>query len=146
MKVEWTNDDKLIIYYTLILDDILEYEIEDIKTFIKLLVIRLRKYHHLSLNGYYHLDVYINKIMILEFVQIDEYEDEIDLNIVLHLNHPIMVKYEDYFLISGKKYYYENSFYSNIDEIDITKILEFIEFIYKDDVKIVKEKGILLKN
>lgn len=140
MKIE-SKDDKIIVYYTMILDDILEYDVEDIKTFIKILVLRLKKKYHLSLNGYYHLNVYINKIMILEFEQIDDYEDQIDLNIILHLNHRIMVKYQDFFLFKGKKYYYLGNYYSYIDQIDIEKNIEFIEFIYKDEVEEIKKEG-----
>jgi len=139
------KDDKLVVFYTHILDDILDYEIEDIKTFLRLLVVRLKKRHHLPLSGYYHLDVYINQIMILEFDQIDDYEDEIDLNIILHLNHPMMVKFEDFFMFPEKKYYYENHFYKAIEEIDIKKNLEFVEFIYKDEVDEVKRRGKLIR-
>lgn len=140
MKIE-SKENKIIVYYTMILDDISDYEVEDIKTFIKILVFRLKKKNHLPLNGYYHLDVYINKIMILEFEQIDEYEDQIDLNIILHLNHEIMVKYQDFFLVKGRKYYFLENYYSNIENIDIEKNIEFVEFIYNDDVDEIKREG-----
>lgn len=144
MKIKW-EEDKLIIYYSMILDDILNYEIEDIKLFVKSLIVRLKNKYHLAIQGYYHLDIYINKIMILEFVQIDEYEEEVDLNITLHLNHEILVKHENINLVSGKSYYYKKKIYTKIEDIDINKEIEFIEFIYGKDTEKIKKDGILLR-
>jgi len=42
MKIEMIDDDRFVVYYSFILDDILEYDIEDIKVFIQLLVVRLK--------------------------------------------------------------------------------------------------------
>lgn len=130
----------------MILDDILNYEIEDIKLFIKTLVVRLKSKYKIPLQGYYHLNIYINKIMILEFIQIDEYDEEVDLNITLHLNHEILVKYENPNLIKGKSYYYRKNFYTKIEDIDIKKMIEFIEFIYGKEPEKIKKEGLLLKN
>lgn len=129
----------------MILDDILTYEIEDIKLFVKTLVIRLKNKYKIPLQGYYHLDIYINKIMILEFNQIDEYKDEVDLNITLHLNHDILVKHENLNLIKGKSFYYKNKIYTKVEDIDIKKEIEFIEFIYGKDVEKIKKEGALVK-
>lgn len=142
MKVEVLDDDRIIVYYSMIIDDIDNYSTLDIKTFIKCLILRLRKKYHFNLHGYYYLDVYINKIMILDFQMIDEYDDEIDLNIRIHLNSDIMVKFDDYFLIDGDKYYYLNSYYMDISLVDVSKYIEFIDFIFLDDVRKVKNEGI----
>lgn len=144
MKVEWLSNDKLVVYYTLIFDNILDYEVEDVKTLIKLLVIRLRKQHHLALQGYYHLDVYINKIMILEFEQIDEYEEEIDLNIVLHLNHSILASSENRFATCGKQYFYQGRYYMDILLVDLEKEIEFLDFHYKEEAEKVKKEGMVI--
>ena len=144
MKFEIIDDCKIVVYYSLILDDLNTYDTNDIKTFIKYLVVKLRNTYNLDLHGYYHLDVYINKIIILEFVLIDEYEDEIDLNIKIHFNSDIMVKFDDYFLIDCKKYFYNDNYYASISDIDLTKCIEFVDFIYKDEAKKVKNNGILI--
>jgi len=130
----------------MILDDILNYEIEDIKLFVKTLVVRLKNKYKIPLQGYYHLNIYINKIMILEFIEIDEYEDEVDLNITLHLNHDILIKHKNPNLIKGKSYYYKNSFYTKIGNINIKENIEFIEFIYGRETEKIKKEGLLLKN
>lgn len=137
MRVEQIDENHLTIYYSLILDDILEYDIEDLKTFIKVLVISLRKKYHLDLKGYYHLDVHIKKILILEFEKIDDYEDEIDLNIIIHLTTPILIKFKDYFLIPGRKCCYKNYYYLPIENIEYEKYIEHIEFIYGDAAKMI---------
>ena len=144
MKFEIIDDNKTIVYYTLILDDLNKYTTNDIKTFIKCLVVKLRNKYNLDLHGYYHLDVYTNKIMILEFNLIDEYDDEIDLNIKIHPNSEIMVKFDDYFLVNCKKYFYNEKYYASISDIDLIKCIEFVDFIYNEDVKLVKNNGLLL--
>ena len=137
MKIEVIDDDRFIIYYSLILDNILEYDIEDIKLFIKLLVVRLQNKYNLDIKGYYHLDVYVNKILILEFYKIDEYCDKVDLNIIIHLDSTILVKFDDYFLINSKKYLYKNKYYMKIEDIDFQKYIELIEFIYERQAKYI---------
>ena len=145
LKIEIIDEDNLTIYYSLILDDILEYSVENLKTFIQLLVVRLRKKFHLDLKGYYHLDVYIRKIVILEFHRIDDYEDEIDLNIKIHTNTPVLVEFEDYFLINEKdqeKYSYQGKYYIPIDKIDYKKYIEFIKIIYNDEARTIIRNAI----
>lgn len=144
MKIEVIDDDRFIIYYSLILDDILEYDIEDIKLFIKLLVVRLDSKYNLDIKGYYNLDVYVNKILILEFYKIDEYCDKVDLNIIIHLNSTILVKFDDYFLNENKKYLYKDKYYMKIEDIDFNKYIEFIEFIYEKEAKYILDNSIIV--
>ncbi len=139
MKIEIIDKEHFVIYYSLILDDILEYEVEDIKIFIKMLVLRLRKKYHIALKGYYHLDVYIKKMIILEFTQIDEYEEEVDLNIMIHMTTPILVGFSDYFLIPGKKYFFEGQYYVPIEEINYEKYVEFVHLVYNKEAKKILE-------
>lgn len=144
LKIEVIDENSLVIYYSLIFDNILEYKTEDIKSFIQMLVIRLRKNYHLDLKGYYHLNVYINKIAILEFERIDDYEDEIDLNIIIHTNTPVLVELEDYFLFPGRKYYYQEKYYLPIEQIQYEKYIEFIKFIYGKKAKNILNCGNLV--
>jgi len=130
MKIEMIDDDRFVVYYSFILDDILEYDIEDIKVFIQLLVVRLKNKYNLDIEGYYHLDVYVNKILILEFYKIDEYSKKVDLNIVIHLDSTILVEFDDYFINSKKKYFYKDKYYLKIEDIDFLKYIEFIRFVY----------------
>ena len=135
------DDEHLVIYYTTILDDIKEYDIEDLKTFIKFLVLRLRKKYHLDLKGYYHLDVHIKKILILEFQKIDDYENEIDLNIVIHPSTPILLEFDDYFLIPGKKYSYQGKYYIPMEDIEFEKYIEFTNIVYGKEAELILIKG-----
>lgn len=144
MRIEENDENHLTIYYSLILDDILEYDIEDLKIFIKMLVVTLRKKYHINLKGYYNLHVHIKKILILEFEKIDDYEDEIDLNITIHTKTPIFIKFEDYFLIPGNKYYYLNYFYMPIEQVEYEKYIEFIDFIYGNEAEKVQVQGLKL--
>lgn len=141
MKIEILDDDRFVIYYSLILDDILEYDVEDIKLFIKLLVIRLQNKYNMDIRGYYHLDVYVNKILILEFCKIDEYSQKVDLNIVIHLDSTILVKMDDYFLSNKKKYLHKGKYFMKISDIDFAKYIEFIEFVYGNDAKNILENS-----
>lgn len=144
MKIEEIDDDRFVIYYSLILDDILEYDVEDIKLFIKILVVRLQNKYNLDIKGYYHLDVYVNKILILEFYKIDEYCDKVDLNIIIHLDSTILVKFDDYFLNENKKYLYKDKYYMKIEDIDFNKYIEFIEFIYEKQAKYILDNAIVV--
>lgn len=144
LKIEMINSTDFIVYYFLVLDDILEYEIEEVKTFIKVIVAKLVKNYQITLKGYYHLDVYVNKILILEFKNIDDYEEEVDLNIKIHLKTPILVEFEDYFLLPGKKYYQNQKYYQKIEEIEYPKYVEFTKIVYNNQAKEIMNKGITL--
>lgn len=144
MNLEVLDDDRFIVYYSLILDDILEYEIEDIKLFIKLIVIRLQNKYNVNIKGYYHLDVYVNKILILEFYKIDEYSERVDLDIVIHLNSTILVKFDDYFLTNNRKYLYKNKYYLKIEDIDFVKYIEFVEFVYEKQAKHILDNAMIV--
>ncbi len=144
MKIDWMDEEHFTIYYFLVFDDILEYDIQDLKTFLQVLVLRLRKKYHLKVEGYYHLDVYIKKILILEFEKIDDYEDEVDLNIVIHKKTPVLVKFSDFFLVPGHKYFYDHQFYLPIEEVSYEKYVEFFEVIYGKEANRVLTEGILM--
>lgn len=144
MKIEYIDIDKFVIYYSNIQDDILEYDVEDIKMFIKALVVKIKSGYNMNINGYYKLDVYVNKILILEFLKMDEYNKRIDLDIYVHLEDDILISFQDYFLIDKRKYLYQDKYYLRIEDVDYLKYIEFIEFTYGDRAKDIIDNAKLI--
>ena len=138
LKVEVIDEDNFVVY--LALDKKVQFENEDdIKQFLKDIILKLKKKLKSYFCGYYELIIHISfNIIVLEFEKIDEYCTGVDLNIVVLFKSEIMFKYNDFMLIKPD-YYYKKFFYKKINNcFDILKYLEFGSFIYGKDVEKIK--------
>lgn len=146
MKLKVVDDETFIVYLTDFLDpDILSQE-ESIRLFLKGLVLKLKRLLKENFHGYYQLQAYVaTPVMILEFYQIDEYTESVDLNMVIHLESDIYFRFEDGELISGNKYYDHQFFYVPVKRIsDFIRMIEFGDFIYGEEVSQMKRKALLV--
>ena len=134
---------KVMKYKNSIIVYIYNKKIKDIKDTIKTILESLRKYYNYEINNSYNLKLYTNKYygMIVEIIENDD--DSIDKNIVninLKILKDTLFLYEvndplDY--LKNEIYYYDNKYYINIKEKNMS-ILENSNLIYgKEAYKII---------
>jgi len=119
---------------------------------VKKLLLSLSDIYNIKLNGYYIMNVYVNKDIgtFIEVEEDDPFEFDfpsIDLKITIYLKKPFYLGVEDYFLLpdSLKIYYYKNMFFVNINSLPNTLLLlEMGKIIYGEEVDKVVKKGILI--
>lgn len=112
----------------------------DIKDYVKKIVLKLKNKSKRYISGYYIVYVYINNTygMIIELIKeedFDFFKDFIELDIKIKENSKIYFKFNDYFLIINKTniYYYNNNYYIDIDTLtkkEFYKLLEYSSIIY----------------
>ena len=138
MKVNF-EDDLIIIYlynYDLSINDTNELTKQ-----IKELLISLIKRYNISISGMYEVVVYENLFygFILEIKRIKEFEynDYVDIKLLIKHNAIFYLEFDDYFIILDEKeiFYKNNKFYVNINKIsDVNKVIEYAKIIYKKEI------------
>lgn len=149
-----TNGNKTIIYVQDTNIKITQFDdIEFVEEYFKSLFLRLKENYQIHLNGFYIIDVYIDKIygMIIEMKEedidyIDYYDDTIDMKTSVH-SASFLYQVKDilnlYHFKDLEFYLYQNQYYlkikDNVDNIKLSEILEYVEnIIYKDTDLIIK--------
>lgn len=91
----------------------------------------------LKLRGFYKLKVFVSKKvgLFIEGVKLEDlsYSSALDLRVVVFFDEDVYFKTDEYFVISdvSNVRYFDSSYYCLVDDIpDITKVVEFGEFIY----------------
>ncbi len=142
IKVEFNSEDSFTIFY--ITNEIFSNEDEYKVLFKYLDDVLFRKYNY-ALHGFYDVTIYSYKgIYVLDFELIDDYGRK-DFNVTLFLNSMILYEFEDLNLITKDKIYYEDKFYTEIDNmIDDIRLFEYGRIIYGKDVNKILKNGILL--
>ena len=142
IKVEFNSEDSFTIFY--ITNEIFSNEDEYKVLFKYLDDILFRKYNYV-LHGFYDVTIYFYKgIYVLDFELIDDYGRK-DFNVTLFLNSMILYEFEDLNLITKDKIYYEDKFYTEIDNmIDDIRLFEYGRIIYGKSVDKILKNGILL--
>ena len=147
MKIIINDDINMIIFlnkmYLLNIDFNNE---ENIEKYFKKLLKKLKNYYNININGYYEIDVYIDKlygvVLELEKQELEYYgyfDDEVDMQITIY-NKEFVYEIKDYFWIDDKIknktkiYKYKNKLYlvvkEKIKELELGKILEHSKIIY----------------
>lgn len=132
MKIDYVGD-LIVIYlykYHLNLDSM-----EELKQEIKSLFVILMKNYHLSLTGYFKVDLYENKKygFILEIKKLYNELTFTDLKIIIHYDTKFYLVTDSYYFFNIKESFIKNNkYYYNLDTID--KLDNYIEFgsIYYD--------------
>lgn len=156
MKINLIDEDNIIIYlnkyYTKNTDFNDKNLLED---YFKKLFKKLNKIYDIDINGYFNINVYIDKYygVIIEIKKEDlEYysyfNDQIEMQIMIYNDVEFLYLYNDYFDIlnmnNNKIYKYNNKYYlkleKEISNIELAKILEFTSIIYSKTDKIIKNK------
>lgn len=122
---------------------------EDINDFLKKLILKLKKKYKLDIFGFYQVNVYKNDMvgMIVDIIKDDDasfLSDWVDLKINVYDNSEVWLKFDDYFLDLKEKFYkLEDTYYTNITDIDKKSFLSMIEFcclLYGEELELVKRK------
>lgn len=140
MKINYVNEE----YYIYILKEQFDFNINDkdkLVDYIKKMIIRLKVFYNIHLQGFYKIYVYPNKKygLILKIICLDDIDiDTIDLRIIIKHDINIYLKTSDYFIFQNQKLFYENNYYKNIN--DIENIYPYIEYcdIYLDEENKIK--------
>ena len=143
LKIEFIDDNSFTVYY--ITKDRFT-EVEDYKIMFKYINEELEEKYNYTMHGYYDVNVYTNEnIYILDFIYIDDYGRR-DFNVSIFLNSKILYKFYDSDLINGIKYYYNDSFYVDINSIlnDI-RLYEYGSIVYGDEAELIIRKAITVK-
>lgn len=124
------------------------YKKENIETYIKDLIIKIKKTFHKKISGSYIVNIYQNKnygliIELKKQYHIELFPDLIDLKLNVFYDSNILLELQDYYLISKYKniYYNDDKFYININELtkkDRLCLSEFCNYIYGDNEKNIK--------
>ena len=142
MKIEFKDSDSFTIFY--ITDEIYETE-EEYKKLFKYLNDTLYTKYNYYLHGFYDVFIYFYKgIYVLEFELIDDYGRR-DFNVTIFINSKMLYEFDYIDFINDKKIYFNNKFYTEIDNIisDI-RLFEYGNIIYGKEVDNVLNNGILI--
>lgn len=157
VKLDIIDEDELVIYlkkykvYNIDFSD--EKKLEDI---LKKLFNRLNEYYDIKIQGYYNIDIYIDKnyggVLKLnkeELEYYDYFDNQVDMKIIINKT-PFMYQVEDFFDIDLKKYNvykYLNNIYllpkKRLSNIELAKLMENSVVIYDSD-NVIK-RGIKIK-
>lgn len=147
-----TNNDG----FTLFVVDKIMKDTEEIKKYLKDIVIKLKKRSKREVSGFYDVEVYVNKKfgMIFDFFKEDSFDffqDIVDLDIKVHENAKIFLEFDDLFLVNSFQdiYSYNNKYYIDIDKISKLKfysLLEFSNFIFGKDLEKIKDNLLVVKS
>lgn len=147
-----TNNDG----FTLFVVDKIMKDAEEIKKYLKDIVIKLKKRSKREVSGFYDVEVYVNKKfgMIFDFFKEDSFDffqDIVDLDIKVHENAKIFLEFDDLFLVNSFQniYSYNNKYYIDIDKISKLKfysLLEFSNFIFGKDLEKIKDNLLVVKS
>lgn len=161
MKIIVNDDINMIIFLNrMYLDDIDFKSKDELEIYFQKLLKILKTYYKININGYYEINVYIDKnygaILELKKEELEYFgyfEGEVDMQLIIH-NSDFLYEIEDYFWIDSdlrKKislYKYNNKIYmkiiKNIDNITLGKVIENGKIKYHLDSKIIaKEKNLI---
>lgn len=161
MKIIINDDINMIIFLNkLYLDDIDFNNKSELEMYFQRLLKILKIYYKISINGYYEINVYIDKyygvILKLKKEEIEYFgyfDDEVDMQLIIH-NTTFLYEIEDCFWIDDelkKKillYKHNNKLYAiinqKIDHLSLGKIMENSIIRYDLDNKIIlKEKNLI---
>lgn len=141
-KVDFHCSDSFTIFF--ITDNIFETE-EEYKILFKFINDTLYKKYSYSLHGFYDVVIYFYKgIYVLDFELIDDYGRK-DFDVTLFINSNMLYEFNDMNLIDKEKIYYQDKFYTEIDNIiDDIRLYEYGRIVYGKDVDEILKNGILL--
>lgn len=122
---------------------------EDISEYVKEILIKLKDYYNIKLQGFYKVYVYVNKLygIILDVRKMEDYDDfgidSIDLKIILKKNSEMYLKTDNYDVVKDADCFFikDNSYYINLDSVtkDYIHYVEFFDIIYRNIDKIINE-------
>lgn len=142
MKIKYRNED----YYIYISKEQISFSLQDkekLVDFIKKIIVRLKVFYNIHLQGFYKIYAYPNQNygLILRIICLDAMDiDTIDLKIIIKHDIDLYLRTEDYFIFKDKNLFYTPYYYKNVKEIeDIYPYIEFCELYLDENNKIKSE-------
>lgn len=141
MKINWIED----CYYVYLPKEKIEIDYKDrdlLVQYIKKIIVSLKVFYDIELQGFYHVYVYIQDKygIVLKIACIEDIDlDTIDLKIIIKNNIDFYFKTEDYFIFKDHAILHENCYYKNLNLIEnIYSYLENCELYIDEEDKIKK--------
>lgn len=161
MKLNIIDENNIIIFLSkLYTKDSIKFDKENLEIYFKKIFKKLQNNFDIKINGYYNINVYVNKdygiVMEIFKEELDYYnyfDDDIEMQIKIYENSKFLYSFDDIFEIKkgiGKIYKYNDKYYLELEKklskYEYAKILEFSSLIYNDINKITKTKYLLEYN
>jgi len=145
------KNDKFITLY--INKKLIEIDLKDkkeLESYIKRMIVLLKKKNIDMLSGLYIARVYINDkygiIVELELLEeLEFFKDMYDLKMIIFDNSDIYLEFDDLYNENKRMIYYNNHFYLNLELVyDDFRIYEFSRLVYGDELLKIKDNGKLI--
>lgn len=142
MKIDFIDDEKLVIYYHY--EGKIETE-EEVKCFFELFDRVLKRKYDYEFHGFYNVDIYCeDNLLVLIFDHVDDFSRK-DFDVTMFLNSVLLYEFEDVEFYHGSKIFYKNKYYIELDQvINDVRLFEFGNIIYGDEVEEILNNGKLI--
>lgn len=140
MKIERLEDGYKLFIQNVYFKDINWNDKEIVIERIKEIINKIKKRYNLKIKGLYRVKVYPSKVGVFLYILLLDEENysglDLDLRIVIIFNKNIYLKIDDssFIIDNNLPYMYKDSYYINIDDIDvIDKYIEYGSIVLEDE-------------
>lgn len=140
MKIERLEDGYKLFIQNVYFKDINWNDKEIVIERIKEIINKIKKSYNLKIKGLYRVKVYPSKVGVFLYILLLDEENysglDLDLRIVIIFNKNIYLKIDDsnFIIDNNLPYMYKDSYYINIDDIDvIDKYIEYGSIVLEDE-------------
>lgn len=140
MKIERLEDGYKLFIQNVYFKDINWNDKEIVIERIKEIINKIKKRYNLKIKGLYRVKVYPSKVGVFLYILLLDEENysglDLDLRIVIIFNKCIYLKIDDssFIIDNNLPYMYKDSYYINIDDIDvIDKYIEYGSIVLEDE-------------
>ena len=140
MKIERLEDGYKLFIQNVYFKDINWNDKEIVIERIKEIINKIKKSYNLKIKGLYRVKVYPSKVGVFLYILLLDEENysglDLDLRIVIIFNKNIYLKIDDsnFIIDNNLPYMYKDSYYINIDNIDIIdKYIEYGSIVLEDE-------------
>ena len=138
MKIEKIEDGYKLFIQNIYFKDINWNDKESVIERIKEIITKIKKRYNLKIKGLYRVKVYPSSVGVLLYIILldeDNYSNlDLDLRIIIIFNKDIYLKIDDSSFIDNLPYTYKDSYYINVEDIDvIEKYIEYGSLVLEDE-------------
>lgn len=138
MKIEKIEDGYKLFIQNVYFKDINWNDKESVIERIKEIITKIKKRYNLKIKGLYRVKVYPSSVGVLLYIILldeDNYSNlDLDLRIIIIFNKDIYLKIDDSSFIDNLPYTYKDSYYINVEDIDvIEKYIEYGSLVLEDE-------------
>ncbi len=159
MKLEFYEESNMILFLNNLYLSEIDFKDKDaLETYFKSLFLKLHEFYEIEVNGYYHIDIYMDPfygaIIELEKEELDylDYDDDqVDMRICLHKT-TILYELKEYMELDKSIYdiiWYHKKWYVKLKEkissIHLGKLLEYSKMHYHEETERILKNGTLIQ-